>query len=80
MNRGREGSLQLILDEVVEVGAFDPNHGAGQVLLGDGVLLHDFVQPMLRISTQLVEGVPEFHLSSEAIDFPNYSWVSHICD
>ena len=80
MNGGREGSLQLILDEVVEVGTLDPDHRAGQFLLGDGVLLHDFVQPMLRISTQLVEGIPEFHLSSEAIDFPNYSWVSHICD
>ena len=25
----REGSFQLILDEVVEVGMFDPNHGTG---------------------------------------------------
>ena len=33
---------------------------------------------MLRISTQLVEGVPELHLSSETIDFPHYSGVSHI--
>ena len=80
MNKGREGSLQLILDEVVEVGAFNPNHGAGQVLLGDGVLLHDFVQTMLRLSTQLIESVPELHFSSEAIDFPDYSGVSHICD
>ena len=80
MNGGREGSLQLILDEVVEVGTSDPDHRTGQVLLGDGVLLHDFVQPVLRISTQLVEGVPELHLSSEAIDFPNHSGISHICD
>ena len=80
MSRGREGSFQLILDEVVEVGALDPDHGTGQVLLGDGVLLHDFVQTMLRISTQLVEGVPEFHLALEAIDLPNYSGVGHICD
>ena len=80
MNRGREGSLQLILDEVVEVGAFDPDHGTGQVLLGDGVLLHDFVQTMLRISTQLVKSVPEFHFSSEAIDFPDYSGVGHVCN
>ena len=43
MGRGREGSFQLILDEVVEVGALDPDHGTGQFLLGDGVLLHDFV-------------------------------------
>ena len=80
MSRGREGSLQLILDEVVEVGAFDPDHGTGQFLLGDGVLLHNFVQAVLRISTQLVEGIPKLHLSSEAIDLPNYSGVSHICD
>ena len=80
MNRGREGSFQLILNEVVEVGAFDPDHGTGQVLLGDGVLLHDLVQTVLRVSTQLVERVPELHLSSEAIDFPDYSGISHICD
>ena len=80
MSRGREGSLQLILDEVVEVSAFDPDHGTGQVLLGDGVLLHDFVQTVLHLSTQLVESVPKLHLSSEAIDFPDYSGVGHICD
>ena len=80
MNRGRKGSSQLILNELVEVGTFNPDHGTGQVLLGDGVLLHDFVQPVLRISTQFVESVPELHLSSEAIDFPDYSGVSHICD
>ena len=80
MNRGREGSLQLILNEVVEVGAFDPDHRTGQFLFGDGVLLHDFVQPVLRISTQFVESVPELHLSTEAIDFPDYSGVGHICD
>ena len=80
MNRGREGSLQLVLDEVVEVCALDSDHRTGQFLLGDGVLLHDFVQMMLRISTQLVEGVPELHLSSEAIDFPDYSGVGHIRD
>ena len=80
MNGGREGSLQLILDKIVEVGALDPDHRTGQFLLGDGVLLHDPVQLMLRISAQLVEGIPEFHLSAEAIDFPNYTWVSHVCD
>ena len=80
MDRDREGSLQLILDEVVEVGTLDPDHGTGQVLLGDGVLLHDFVQTVLRISTQLVESVLELHLSSEAIDFPDYLGVGHICD
>ena len=80
MGRGREGSFQLILNEAVEVGAFDPDHRTGQFLLGDGVLLHDFIQTMLHISTQLVEGVPELHLSTEAIDFPNYSGVGHICD
>ena len=80
MNRGREGSLQLILDEAVEVGAFDPDHGTGQILLSDGVLLHDFVQTMLRVSTQLVESVPELHFSSEAIDFPDYSGIGHICN
>ena len=80
MSRGREGLLQLILDEVVEVGAFDPDHGTGQVLLGDGVLLHDFVQTVLRISTQFVERVPELHLSSEVIDFPDYSGVGHVCN
>ena len=35
---------------------------------------------MLRISAQPVEGIPEFHFSAEAIDFPNNSGVSHICD
>ena len=54
MGRGMEGSFQLILDEVVEVGSLDPDHRTGQVLLGDGVLLHDAVQLMLRIPTQLV--------------------------
>ena len=80
MSGGREGSLQLILNEVVEVGAFDPDHGIGQVLLSDGVLLHDFVQTVLRVSTQFVEGVSELHLSLEAIDFPDYSGVGHICN
>ena len=80
VDRGREGSFQLILNEVVEVCVLNPDHGTGQFLLGDGVLLHDFVQMMLRISTQLVEGVPELHFSSEMIDFPDYSGVSHICD
>ena len=59
---------------------FNPDHGAGQVLLGDGVLLHYLVQTVLHISMQLVQGVPEFHPSSEAIDFPNYLGVCHICD
>ena len=59
---------------------FNPDHRTGQVLLGDGVLFHDFVQAMLRISTQLIEGVPKLHLSSEMIDFPNYLGVGHVCD
>ena len=80
MDRGREGLPKLILYEVVEVCAFDPDHRTGQVLLGDGVLLHDFVETMLRIPTQLVKGVPELHLSLETIDFPHYSGVSHISD
>ena len=80
MGRGMEGSFELILNKVVEVGPLDPDHTAGQFLFGDGVLLHDAVQLMLRISTQLVEGVPEFHLSSEAIDLPDYSGVGHVCD
>ena len=80
MGRGVEGSFQLILDEVVEVGSFYPDHGAGQVLLGDGVLLHDSIQLMLHIPAQLIEGVPELHLSSEAIDLPNYAGVGHVCD
>ena len=80
MGRGMEGSFQLILDEVVEVGSLDPDHRTGQFLLGDGVLLHDSVQLMLHIPAQLIEGVPELHLSSEAIDFPNYAGVGHVCD
>ena len=79
MGRGMEGSFQLILDEVGVVGALDPDHGTGQFLLGNGVLLHDFVQTMLRVSTQLIKGVPELHFSSEVIDFPDYSGVGHIC-
>ena len=75
-----EGLFQLILDEVVEVGPLDSDHGTGQLLLGDGVLLHDFVQPMLRVSPQLIEGVPKLHLSSETINVPDYSGVSHICN
>ena len=80
MNRGREGPFQLVLNEVVEIGTLNPDHRTGQVLFGDGVLLHDLVQTMLRISTQFVEGVPELHLSSEVIDFPNYSGICHICN
>ena len=80
MGRGMEGSFELILDEVVEVGPLDPDHTTGQVLLGNGVLLHDPVQLMLHIPAQLVEGVPELHLSSEAIDLPNYAGVGHVCD
>ena len=64
----------------MEVGSFNPDHGAGQVLLGDGVLPHDLIQMMLRVSMQLVQGVPELHLPSEAIDFPDYSGVGHVCD
>ena len=80
MCRGVEGSFQLILNEVVEVGSLDPDHGAGQFLLGDGVLLHNSVQLMLHIPAQLIEGVPKLHLSSEAIDLPNYAGVGHVCD
>ena len=80
MGRGMEGSFELILDEVVEVSPLDPDHGAGQFLFGDGVLLHDRVQLVLRISTQPVKGVPEFHFSSEAVDLPDYSGVGHVCN
>ena len=75
-----EGSFKLILDEVVKIGPLDPNHTAGQFLLGDSVLLHDPVQLMLHIPAQLVEGVPELHLSSEAIYLPNYAGVGHVCN
>ena len=75
-----EGSFQLILDEVIEVRPLDPDHGTGQFLLGDSVLLHDFVQSMLRIPPQLIEGVPELHLTAETINFPDYSGISQICD
>ena len=37
--RGREGPLQLILDQVVEVGMFDAILGSDQVLLDDEILL-----------------------------------------
>ena len=80
MGRGMEGSFKLILDEVVKIGPLDPNHTAGQFLLGDSVLLHDPVQLMLHIPAQFVEGVPELHLSSEAIYLPDYSGVGHVCD
>ena len=80
MGRGVEGSFQLILNEVVEVSPLDPDHGAGQFLLSDGVLLHNPVQLVLHIPAQLIEGVPQLHLSSEAIDLPNYARVSHIRD
>ena len=80
MGRGMEGSFQLILDEVVEVSSLDPDHRAGQFLLCDGILLHNSVQLMLHVPAQLVEGVPELHLSSEAIDLPNYAGVGHVCD
>ena len=49
-------------------------------MLGDEVLLHDLIQLVLRISAQLVQGVPKFHFSSEMIDLPNYTWVGHICN
>ena len=80
MGRGVEGSFQLILNEVVEVSSLDPDHGAGQFLLRDGVLLHDPVQLMLHIPAQLIEGVPKLHLSSEAIDLPYYAGVGYVCD
>src|ERR1700744_4258192 len=80
MSRGMEGSFELILDEVVEVGPLDHDHTNGQVLFCNGVLLHDPVQLMLHIPAHLVEGVPELHLSSEAIDLPNYAGVGHVCD
>ena len=35
---------------------------------------------MLRVSPQPIEGVPKLHFSSETIDFPDYSGVSHICN
>ena len=77
--RGREGPLQLILDQTVEVGVLNTVLGGDQVLLDDKILLSDLVQTVLRIPAQLVKGVLELHLSSEAIDLPNYVWVGHIC-
>ena len=76
---GREGPPQLILDQTVEVGVLDTVLGGDQILLDDEILLGDLVQTVLRISAQLVKGVLQLHLSSEAIDFPNYVWVSHVC-
>ena len=75
----REGPLQLILDQHVEVGVLDAVLGGDQILLDDEILLRDLVQTVLCISAQLVEGVLELHLSSEAIDLPDYAWVSHVC-
>ena len=76
---GREGPLQLILDQAVEVGVLDMVLGGDQILLDDEILLSNLVQMVLCISAQLVEGVLELHLSSEVVDFPNYAWVSHVC-
>ena len=56
--RGREGPLQLILDQTVEVGVLDTVLGGDQILLNDEKLLCDLVQTVLCISAQLVEGVP----------------------
>ena len=56
MDRGREGLPKLILYEVVEVCAFDPDHRTGQVLLGDGVLLH--VMTILRKTSDFVYFLP----------------------
>ena len=53
--------------------------GGDQILLNDEILLRNLIQTVLSISAQLVEGVLELHLSSEAIDFPDYAWVSHVC-
>ena len=77
--RGREGPLQLILDQAVEVGMLNMVLGSDQILLDDEILLGDLVQTVLCIPAQLVEGVPELHLSSEAIDLPDYAWVGHVC-
>ena len=77
--RGREGPLQLILDQAVEVGVLNTVFGGDQILLDDEVFLGDLVQTVLCIPAQLVEGVPELHLSSEAIDLPDYVRVSHVC-
>ena len=75
---GRESCLQLVLDQLVEVGVLDAVASGDQVLLDDEILLHDLIQSVLRIPTQFVEGILELHFSSEAIDFPNDAWVSHI--
>ena len=80
MGRGVKGSFQLILYEFVEVGSFDPDHRTGQFLLGDGVLLHDSIQLVLYVPAQLIQCVPEFHLTSEAVDLPDYAGVGHVCD
>ena len=53
--------------------------GGDQILLNDEILLCDLVQSVLHISAQLVEGVLELHLSSEAIDLPDYVRVGHVC-
>ena len=56
--RGREGPLQLILDQTVKVGVLDTVLGGDQILLDDEILLRDLVQMVLCISAQLVKGVP----------------------
>ena len=76
---GREGFLQLILDQLVEVGVLDAVSGGDQILLDDEVLLHDSIQAMLRFSAQPVKSVLELHFSSEAIYLPNDAWVGHVC-
>ena len=41
--RGREGPLQLILDQIVEVGVLNAILGGDQVLLDDKILLGDLI-------------------------------------
>ena len=79
MYRGREGPLQLIMDQAVEVGVLDAVFSGDQVLLDNEIFPRNLVQTMLGVSAQLVKGLLELHLSSEAIDFPDYVWVSHVC-
>ena len=76
--RGREGPLQLILDQTVEVGVLDVVLGGDQILLNDEILFSNLVQAVLHISAKFVKGVFKLHLSPEAIDLPDYTWVGHV--
>ena len=76
----REGPFQLILDQTIKVRVLDTVLGCDQVLLDNEILLGDLIEAMLRISAQLVECGVELQLPSEAVNFPNDTWVGHICN